>query len=799
MDGDVELDDIQIVNVTGKGYAEDKPRERTEKCDCFRLSLRLRTLFVFIFFGLIIWICTVVQVASMIGSLEVLDEDALHKSINRFTSMLFDEMYTMRWYAQHVARHQLTAEVVTKPTDRDTVDLFIQRFLNTTVAYHGDGTGERVYGCGSLINYWGIIDPVSFETLWYAYHPGDNARYCTLPAITPDTPWLPSPVFPPEYLAKLILNSSTSDHPEDGFVSIFSPLRVTYPMFINIESIIIPDGRGSVKGRKIYGYLVSAKTIKYHIGTYANSVPGCIATIFTDDEVNNFTEFDKEMWDFDKEIWDTAVAGSLNPTDNTFSGVPRFTKRHVKDLQNPLRVCPSSALFHDTDEMMTGYFRLCSNPPEKDVNNTCIFFRMDRPMSRLEEGTTPMIVLAVLVICVIIVLFVLFIIFLDVAVLRRVVNLSNIIRKQTLQHHEDFKDENFENNAAGNKESTGEDKLSGRATRGDEIANLKSAMEQNTYRLRKRIEAINDVVKTERQKILRHKQAMQLLSLWCNRYEFYPGLRPNAVLLRYEPTRSLEDLLSNPLAVEYLKSHCDSDHTLENLFFLLDVSWLSELEAAEDLQKDPAKRKQIHRVASATATSIIAHYIADDAPQQINISSAAFEVLRNDTAYKRGMFKDAVREVKLLVNTDILPRFRGTTAYTAMSENLYVDAFANDEDSSESVSTEGSVLIDEAAPGSSNMVAFNFRNLYATMDGENDVGSTYTNASSVIGVDDYGVDDDDDDDDGRATASSLPLWSENRQGTVSSSSVKAASEKGDASEFEASDANTTESKEKPAE
>ena len=745
---------------------------------------------------------TAVEVASMIHSLEDLDEDALHKSIDRFTTTLFDEMYTMRWYAQHVARHELTAQVVTNVSDRATLELFVQRFLNTTVAYHDDGTGERVYGCGSLVNYWGIVD-LSFETLWYEYHPGDNERYCTLPSITPDTPSIPSPIFPPEYLASIIQNSTNSDKPWNGFESIFRPMGVTYPMFINIESIIIPDERNQVAGRQIHGYLVSAKTIKYHIGTYANSVPGCIATIMTDDEVDKFSEFDKEMWDFDKEIWDTTVAGTLDAEANVFTGVPNFTKRHVDDLENPLRVCPSMPLFHETDEMMTGYFRLCSKPPEKGVNNTCIFFRMDRPMSRHEEGTTPMIVLAVLIIGLIFILFVSFIIFLDLAVLRRVVNLSETIRQQTLKHHEDFKDDDFEQNATDEKTGKGEDKLSDNKTsnRGDEIGNLKLAMEQNTYRLRKRIEAINDVVRMERQKTLRHKQAMQLLCLWCDRHEFYPGLRPNAVLLRYEPTRSLDDLLSNPLAVEYLKSHCGSDCTLENLFFLLDVSWLLKLEAAEDRQEDPTKRKQIHHVASATAASIIAHYIADDAPQQINLSSAVFEALRDkNTPYKRGMFKEAVREVKLMVNTDILPRFKSTTAYTAMSENLFVDATANDEDSepdSESVSTGGSVLTDETAPGASNMVAFNFRNLYATLDGETDVGSTYTNVSSVVGVDAEGSDEEAVDvyDDAHTTSTG---WSENKRGTVCSS-VKAASEKGDANEFEASDANSTEAKEKHAE
>jgi len=205
--------------------------------------------------------------------------------------------------------------------------------------------------------------------------------------------------------------------------------------------------------------------------------------------------------------------------------------------------------------------------------------------------------------------------------------------------------------------------------------------------------------------------------------------------LRYEPTRNLDDLLSNPIAVEYLKSHCDSDCTLENLFFYLDVSWLYEIECAEDKEEDAAKRVLIHDVASGTAAAIIERYIAEDAPQQINISAATFKVLRSEgTSYKRGMFNDAVGEVKLMLDTDILPRFQSSAAHTAMSENIYVDGIAEEDSdwSSESVSTAGSVLSDEPNNGAPNVVAFNFKNLYATFDGDSDLGSTYTNELSII-------------------------------------------------------------------
>jgi len=220
--------------------------------------------------------------------------------------------------------------------------------------------------------------------------------------------------------------------------------------------------------------------------------------------------------------------------------------------------------------------------------------------------------------------------------------------------------------------------------------------------------------------------------------------------------------MSNPIAVEYLKSHCDSESTLENVLFLLDVSWLSELEAAEDHEEDSEKRKQIHRVVTDTAATIVARYIVEDAPQQINISAATFKILRSKgNAYKRGMFDAAVSEVKLVVNTDVLPRFQSSTAYTAMNENLYVDSFAYDDEadlSSESMSTAGSVLSDEAETGANHMVTINFKNLYATFTSDTDVASTCTNEMSLI-----------DDGESHSTATGVHTDTLHGTGTVSSS------------------------------
>jgi len=207
------------------------------------------------------------------------------------------------------------------------------------------------------------------------------------------------------------------------------------------------------------------------------------------------------------------------------------------------------------------------------------------------------------------------------------------------------------------------------------------------------------------------------------------------------------------------------------------VSWLTELEEAEDAEDDAAKRKQIHQVVSATAATIIARYIAEDAPQQINISAATFNVLRNmGGEYKRGMFNGAVGEVKLMLDTDILPRFQSSVAYAAMSENLFVNSLGAEESglSSESDSTAGSILSDDET-GPSNMVAFNFRNLYATFDDDMDVGST-CDQSSVI-------------DDPEMSNATDPL-TEKKTGTVSSikdsstDSKEKITQKGDAASSE---------------
>jgi len=527
-------------------------------------------------------------------------------------------------------------------------------------------------------------------------------------------------------------------------------------MFVSIEAIMIPNELGIIKDPTVYGYLMTCRTIKHRLSIFADDVPGCISMVSNAEDLQQYDDIDNEMWD-------KSEAGALE--GNKFNGEPAFTQRDKDYLDNcSIRVCPAVPLFNATDNMMTAYFQLCGLDPKVYEHTTCIKFRMDRSMSMVEQGTVPVINVSIEVVVIMVVLCVAFLIFLDFVVLRRIAALSDVIRKQTRGHREATKD--VEEDTATASVAAEEKRQRSRGKKGrsshgstensrtttsseggeptstnarDELGNLKRVMEQNALGLRKRLEAVNESIKIEQQKAVRHKQAMQLLNLWCGRKDYFPGLRPNAMQLRYEPTRSLDDLLSNPLAIEYLKSHCDTDRTLENLWFLLDVSWLEELEAAEDNEEDAEKRKQIHEVANTSALTILSRYIAVNAPQQINVSASTFKSLREKgDVYERKMFEGAVSEVKLMLNTDILPRFQKSAAYSAMSETLFIDNSGGGDESEfsdETVSTAGSILTDEGDEnegGVARVFAHTFKNLHNTFDAnqDTDASSTYSADSS---------------------------------------------------------------------
>jgi len=765
---EVDLDKIQVVDVTGRAH-RDKQRRSRRSCDCSP-SLRASTILIFVCIAIVYVIALVIGDLVLFFSLEDLDKTMCNNSINRLTMLIEDDITALKQLTVMNGHTNMTYNYMTtllqaiedhnETLKQETIAAWELEAGIFTLDYTDPTFQTRVFQYSSYINYFALLD-INFNTVYSVYYPSDiynsglDVGY---------VPRIPAPVIKPDVYKAVKEESGRKNG--DWYAVLIPDENVFEPMMVTFERVKFTDVINPKPGYDDYyvGYYVTGRSILTRIRRILDAVPTCIT-------VQDGLEEDYSKWDSeDIKYFKEAEKTPGHPVNKAFAGTPVFAQRDNSTLaQSKYRLCPEQPLFPFTSTLMTGYIDYCGLDPAKHGTHHCFWMRLDRPMSMVEEGVKPLLIMSAEIIAIVIALFVIFVIFLDFVVLRRIEALSNVIKKQTRGHQKAQEEEdettagvsvaeekNDNHGKSGKSSKSGKSAASssensfttnsseggGEAPRvtnaRDEIGNLKRAMEQNAIGLRKRLETVNDSIKGEQQKAIHHKQAMQLLNLWCGRKDFFPGLRPNAMQLRYEPTRNLDDILHNPLAIEYLKSHCESDRTLENLWFLLDVSWLEELEAAEDNEENPEKRAQIHDVAESAAKTIMKRYIVENAPQEINVCSATFMKLRAvGEKYTRKMFDEAVSEVKLLLNTDILPRFQKTSAYSAMSETLYIDSAGGGDESSEfseeTGSTAGSVLTDEGDEAEGNVgrvFAHTFKNLHSAFDIAHDENSSSSGASS---------------------------------------------------------------------
>ena len=687
----------------------------------------------------------------MTYNLQDLDRETCQQNLNRLALSFGSDLDRLRQLIDHYAFWDNTVKVA---KDHTLLADFIENNFRT----------GSVWNTGLEINYLAFMDKnmrawSDADSVFYYAPPAYNASNSDSEnQVQTERTEVESetPLFADKHLdmMKAIHGDKTW-----GTITVDSRLHKSY-IVVCVPIVNRPESA------EVHGYILAARNLRPRLHRYANDVPVSLVFGVDDDPQVVWNKTDREM--FDKSVRGTLRGDCVHGTDCEFNGTAAFRKMSIHAVGNAgsagaeesQRHVPESRLFDETAEVMVGYYVLDDIAAGADV--PAIRIRVDRPMAMVDQGSRPVLILSIEIIVMMIVLCVIFLIFLDCVVLQRIVELSKIIRKQTMSHLHSEDDQSSagasEEDGAGGAarahgkrgkssgggaesdatSSTGETSSSSGAH--DEIGNLKRAMEANSVGLRKRLETVTEAIKAEQQKTIRHRQAMQLLNLWCGRRDYFPGLRPNAMQLRYEPTRNLDDLLANPLAVEYLKSHCETDRSLENLWFLLDVSWLEELEKAEDNEDDPEQRAQIREVASGAAQTIMARYLAPNAPQQINVSAGTFDALRSKgDVYERGMFDEAVGEVKLMLDTDILPRFQKSTAYTAMSETLFIDQSGGADESEvsdETVSTAGSILTDEAEDtdgGVTRVFAHTLKNLHTTFDiarDQTDGSSTYSADSS---------------------------------------------------------------------
>ena len=272
----------------------------------------------------------------------------------------------------------------------------------------------------------------------------------------------------------------------------------------------------------------------------------------------------------------------------------------------------------------------------------------------------------------------------------------------------------------------------------DKVAQVQKAMNSNIDVLKADITTANVNVKRERRWRRRYTHALRIMNLWCGRKDVFPGLRGRdrppgsttttaADLADYDDDdddegavprgagagsgstgatttaasniddgrsqmdlntgigangghgyedMSVDDVLEHPIAMEFLKVHSRFEESQENIFFLLDATWLQELEKLEEVESDPVKKAQLHDTVVSVADHIVKRYIVKGAPQEINISSESMSIVRKlSGTYSKGMFAKAIYDVKMMTSMDVLSRFKHTTAFLAMSEALDVESY----------------------------------------------------------------------------------------------------------------------------
>jgi len=480
------------------------------------------------------------------------------------------------------------------------------------------------------------------------------------------------------------------------------------------------------------GYIGIGRLLEGKLRTSAEGISACVTSYLTPNDEYLMDEEEKELFDrTPSRILSTAHPGKVET---------HFHETTLFDAEKN-RFCPGNVALLKSDISVSCFVKF-EDPSLKEVlsgpsgSGARYSFRIDFPEVIYDRGSGNTVLIVVLAIIFFGLFLTAFEEFITRTVLKRIKALSSIIKEQTKETEEnryyeitdsvdsDANEMSVLGRGKGGKEtkkqggseasstSSSRSTSSGSSSSGNfaqrnELTKLRSAMEENALALRDRMDKADQAVHAEKTRFIRNKQTLQLLNMWLGRQDFFPGLKVNALQLRYEPTRGIDDLLDSPLAVEYLKVHCAEEKTLENLLFLLDVAWLKEVEIAQANAETSVQREQLACVAENAAQTIIARYIAEGAPQPINISAETRAVFaeKDEHWHNIGMFDNAEREVRLMLDTDVLPRFRKTVAYTALSETLYFSRENGIGESSasamsdETVSTFGSIDTDEGTEG----------------------------------------------------------------------------------------------------
>jgi len=269
--------------------------------------------------------------------------------------------------------------------------------LNNTYTYDGSGnvTGKK-YGVSLEINYWAMLD-LEYNTKYAVYYPkgpGDTGVVGT------------TKQFPPPVVKASLYSAIIKEAGEPRFLKMLIPNEGDdKPMFVSLQPITNPSDTSDPK--TIYGYIVGGRSLLPRMKQIAEDAPTCVVM---QDGPSGENSWDKD----DLDMFAKVKNGTFAPNKN-YGGAASFMKRVNATIQKtPGRLCPKKPLFPATSVLMVGYFSLCGLDPEKYKEDAgCVFMRVDRPMSMVDQGTAPVISLSVTIVVLMVVLCIIFVMFLD--------------------------------------------------------------------------------------------------------------------------------------------------------------------------------------------------------------------------------------------------------------------------------------------------------------------------------------------------------------------------------------------------
>lgn len=462
----------------------------------------------------------------------------------------------------------------------------------------------------------------------------------------------------------------------------------------------------SSQTRGTQGYIIFAKEISPRIKTYAEEISGCITTWIGNDQLN------------EHEI--KSIEHHLKPgyimEDGEWNGPVHHAAMRTKHLKDSSRrVCPDELEFKELSQSAVGYIKVAD---EVDLDGTHFVLRVDLPETMYNTGLPPSGLLFGITMACILAFVIIGYVYLDLNVLHRLSHIKKFLEKFKREHEQELAQAKMEKAATfrwrkGNKRSSGmggssslgdttgssdskvgatSDSSTGTGTSDksstsaddknnerDEIGKLGAALILNVHAMERDIAVINRDIRIQRRWRRRFDLACRLMNFWGGRSKAFPGLYskdpadPEYALTNYNDM-TIDVLLSRPICMEFLRTYAETGEVQENILFLLDVSWLKELERAFDEESDVEKRDNIQDVIKDTVTHIFSRYIKSGAPNELNIAGDTMASIRaQEGTYFRGMFSAVIAEIKMLVATDVLIKFKSTAQYAAMSEALDVE------------------------------------------------------------------------------------------------------------------------------